>query len=101
MRGYEKVTALARWGFLRGILEVAVVDKRHAHDGNRNQMDRAVGRLAGTADDPGRLHVVDGIAAQERDAALLEPGHHRGGQSTPFPRLGPRPLRAPHPPPAR
>ncbi len=63
-------------------------------------MDRAVGRLAGTADDPGRLHVVDGIAAQERNVAPLEPGHHGGVQSGRFARLGPRPLGGAQRPPA-
>ena len=55
-------------------------------------MDGAVGRLTGTADDPGRLHVVDGIAAEQRDVALLEPGHHGGVQAGRFAGLGPRPL---------
>src|ERR1035437_33035 len=56
---HEEFPAFAGRGFLRCILEVAVVDKRHAHDRNRQQMNRSIRGLAGTADDPGRLHVVD------------------------------------------
>jgi len=74
---HEKFPPLARGSFPGGILEVAVVDQRHAHDGNRDQMNRAIGRLAGAADDPGGLHVVDGIAGKQRDIALLEPGASR------------------------
>jgi hypothetical protein len=67
--GHEELPAFAGRGLPGGIFEVAIVDQRHSHHGDRKIMDRAVRRF-GAADDAGRLHVIVGVSSAAAAKAI-------------------------------
>ena len=86
--GQHEFPALQPRGLHGSILCVGVVHEREADVHLRDLVNRTVDALH-----PGRLHVVHGVAGEERDLASPEPGQHRRVQSCPTLSVRPRSFR--------